>query len=227
MRWRPRSRYLSPASLERWSLPHPARMYCGIDESSSARKMVIRSRARGEEHQPGAGSEDQRVVLPLPRPSRFDPIDGGEHDRRRDTREEVVEEDGVLVERERAVERRSGSRRGPPTRWSTAPRRRCRSARRTAARAAAAGTRASTSRTIAGGDQDGELRACDVDSVHEPTLTMTPSMAGSIMSIIRAGYTPRRTTRAASPATARVLPPVVLVGDVRPIHVFTGPKTTR
>ena len=41
----PSSRYFIPASLERSSLPQPARTYCGMEESSSARKIVIRSRA--------------------------------------------------------------------------------------------------------------------------------------------------------------------------------------
>ena len=38
-----------------------------------------------------------------------------------------------------------------------------------------------------GCDEDGELRADDINGVHEPTLVMMVSTAGPIMSIISAG----------------------------------------
>ena len=66
----PSSRYFMPASLDRWSFPHPARMYCGMEDSSSARKIVIRSRAPARNISPAEAVRTSAKYSDCRRPTR-------------------------------------------------------------------------------------------------------------------------------------------------------------
>ena len=84
-------------------------------------------------------------------------------------------------------------------------------------RTGAAAARANRPRgSTAGGDEDGELRADDIDAVHASTLSMIESIAGSIMSIISDGVDAQQDDERGQADDDGVLPPVVLVGDAVP-----------